>query len=212
MASKLAHAVAFHGPDSVAGLASARCTNEENYLFQKFMRAGIGTNNVDHCARLCHSSSVTGLGMAFGSGAMTNTIRGLRDADCILITGSNTAESHPVLSYEVVRAVKDGASLVVIDPRRAMVDHATLWLQPTPGTDIYIFLAMAHVIVREGWHDGAFIEARTENFAAFAAALEQYTPSRPRSTPACRRRRSSRPHGFTRLGERFSKMEIEIGD
>ena len=207
VASKLAHAVAFHGPDSVAGLASARCTNEENYLFQKFMRAGIGTNNVDHCARLCHSSSVTGLGMAFGSGAMTNTIRGLRDADCILITGSNTAESHPVLSYEVVRAVKDGASLVVIDPRRVpMVDHATLWLQPTPGTDIYIFLAMAHVIVREGWHDGAFIEARTENFAALAAALEQYTPEQAAlhsGVPAEKIEQAARLYA---LGERASKM------
>ncbi len=177
VATKLAAIVVEHGPDAVAGLSSARCTNEENYLFQKFMRAGIGTNNVDHCARLCHASTVTGLGMAFGSGAMTNTINGIRDANCILITGSNTAESHPVISYEVVRAVKQGASLIVIDPRRVpMVDHATLWLQPTPGTDIYIFLAMAHVIVREGWEDRAFIEARTENYAAFAAGLAPYTP------------------------------------
>jgi formate dehydrogenase alpha subunit len=173
----LADVIRAHGPDAVTGLASARCTNEENYLFQKFMRAGIGTNNVDHCARLCHASSVTGLGMAFGSGAMTNTIRGLRDADCILITGSNTNESHPVIGYEVVRAVKRGASLIVIDPRRiGMVDHATLWLRPTPGTDIYVFLAMAHVILREGWADQEFIAARTEGFAEFAAALEGYTP------------------------------------
>ncbi|MBW7882564.1 MAG: molybdopterin-dependent oxidoreductase [Caldilineaceae bacterium] len=176
-ATALAQIITDHGPDAVGGLASARCTNEENYLFQKFMRAGVGTNNVDHCARLCHASTVTGLGMAFGSGAMTNTIRGLRDADCILITGSNTAESHPVISYEVVRAVKKGASLIVIDPRRVpMVDHATLWLQPTPGTDIYVFLAMMHLILREGWADQAFIKERTEGFAAFAKGLEEYTP------------------------------------
>lgn len=177
VASKLAEVVTAHGGDAVAGLASARCTNEENYLFQKFMRAGLGTNNVDHCARLCHASTVTGLGMAFGSGAMTNAIHEVRDADCVLITGSNTAESHPVISYEVVRAVKRGATLIVIDPRRTpMVDHATLWLQPTPGTDIYIFLAMAHVILREGWADMDFVGARTEGFDAFAAALEEYTP------------------------------------
>ncbi len=177
VADKLAGIIREHGGDAVAGLSSARCTNEENYLFQKFMRAGIGTNNVDHCARLCHASTVTGLGMAFGSGAMTNSINEIRDADCILITGSNTAESHPVISYEVVRAVNKGASLIVIDPRRTpMVEHATLWLQPTPGTDIYIFLAMAHVIVREGWADQAFIDARTEGYDEFAAVLPEYTP------------------------------------
>lgn len=176
-ANGLARAITEHGPDAVAGLSSARCSNEENYLFQKFMRAGIGTNNVDHCARLCHASTVTGLGAAFGSGAMTNTIQGMRHADCILITGSNTAESHPVISYEVVRAVKSGASLIVIDPRRTpMVDHAHLWLQPTPGTDIYVYLSMMHVILREGWEDRLFVESRTEGFADFAAVLEAYTP------------------------------------
>ena len=180
----------------MAGLTSARCTNEENYLFQKFMRAGIGTNNVDHCARLCHASTVTGLGMAFGCGAMTNSIGDIRDTDCILITGSNTAESHPVISYEVVRAVNSGASLVIIDPRRVpMVDHATLWLQPTPGTDIYVFLAMAHVILREGWADDAFIAARTEGFDAFAASLKEYTPE-ARRAPLRRAGRQDRAGGL----------------
>jgi formate dehydrogenase alpha subunit len=177
VATKLAEVVRAHGADAVAGLSSARCTNEENYLFQKLMRATIGTNNVDHCARLCHSSSVTGLGMAFGSGAMTNPIRDIRDADCILITGSNTAESHPVIGYEVVRATKKGAHLIIIDPRRVpLVDHATLYLQPKPGTDIFVFLAMAHVILREGWADAAFISERTEGFDEFAKSVEAYTP------------------------------------
>ena len=108
---------------------------------------------------------------------MTNSIREIRDADCILITGSNTAESHPVISYEVVRAVNKGASLIVIDPRRTpMVEHAGLWLQPTPGTDIYIFLAMAHVIVREGWLDQTFIDSRTAGYDEFSAVLPEYTP------------------------------------
>lgn len=177
VATRLAEIVQTSGADAVAGLASARCTNEENYLFQKLMRATIGTNNVDHCARLCHASSVTGLGMAFGSGAMTNPIRDIRDADCILITGSNTAESHPVIGYEVVRAVQRGASLIIIDPRRVpLVDHATLFLQPASGSDIYLFLAMAHVILREGWADAEFIQARTEGFEEFAASVAEYTP------------------------------------
>lgn len=177
VASKLAGTVREFGADAVAGLASARCTNEENYLFQKFIRVSIGTNNVDHCARLCHASSVTGLGMAFGSGAMTNPIIDIRDADCIFITGSNTAESHPVISYEVVRAVKSGANLLVIDPRRVpLVDHAALWLQPKPGTDEYVFHAMAHVILRQGWADDEFIKTRTEGFEAFAESVKQFTP------------------------------------
>ncbi len=108
---------------------------------------------------------------------MTNSIREIRDADCILITGSNTAESHPVISYEVVRAVKKGASLIVIDPRRVpMTDHATLHLQPKPGDDIYIFLAMAHVIIREGWANLDFIEQHTEEFEAFRESVAEITP------------------------------------
>ena len=116
---------------------------------------------------------------AFGSGAMTNSIGEIRYADCILISGSNTAEAHPVISYEVVRAVKKGANLIIIDPRRIpLVDHATLFLQPHPGTDIYIFLALMHVIVREGWLDKAFIESRTEGFDELATLVESYPPER----------------------------------
>jgi formate dehydrogenase (NADP+) alpha subunit len=175
--TRLAETVERHGPDAVAGLSSARCTNEENYLFQKLMRATLGNNNVDHCARLCHASTVTGLGSAFGSGAMTNTIRGLRDADCFLVTGSNTAESHPVLSYEIVRAVKKGAHLIIIDPRRVpLAKHATLFLQPLPGSDIYVFLAMLHVILREGWQDQAFVDERTEGLDELARSVRDITP------------------------------------
>jgi predicted molibdopterin-dependent oxidoreductase YjgC len=116
---------------------------------------------------------------AFGSGAMTNSISELRDADCIFITGSNTSEAHPVISYEMVRAAKRGATLIVVDPRRIpLVDHATLFLQVKPGTDIYVFLAMMHTIIREGWLDETFIAARTEGFEAFKAAVEPYTPER----------------------------------
>jgi predicted molibdopterin-dependent oxidoreductase YjgC len=108
---------------------------------------------------------------------MTNSIREIRDGDCIFITGSNTAESHPVISYEIVRAAKRGAHVIIVDPRRIpLVDHATLFLQVKPGTDIYVFLAIMHVIIREGWLDEAFIAARTEGFEEFQAIVAGYTP------------------------------------
>ncbi len=176
-AQNLADTAKNFGGNAVAGLASARCTNEDNYVLQKLFRATLNTNNIDHCARLCHASSVTGLGMALGSGAMTNPIRDIRHADCIFITGSNTAESHPVIGYEVVRATQAGANLLIVDPRRIpLVEHATLWLQTKPGTDQFVFMAMAHVILREGWADTAFIQTRTENFEAFAASVQAITP------------------------------------
>lgn len=110
---------------------------------------------------------------------MTNSIREIRDADCIFITGSNTAESHPVISYEVIRAVRRGAHLIIVDPRRIpLVKHATLFLQIKPGTDIYVFLAIMHTIIREGWADEDFITERTEGYDEFRAVLEEYTPER----------------------------------
>jgi predicted molibdopterin-dependent oxidoreductase YjgC len=108
---------------------------------------------------------------------MTNSIREIRDGDCIFITGSNTAESHPVISYEVVRAAKRGAHVIIVDPRRIpLVENATLFLQIKPGTDIYIFLAIMHIIIREGWADEAFIAERTEGFEEFEAVVKAYTP------------------------------------
>ncbi len=116
---------------------------------------------------------------AFGSGAMTNSIREIRDADCIFITGSNTAESHPVISYEVVRAARNGANVIIVDPRRIpLVDHATLFLQVKPGTDTYVFLAIMHVIIRDGLADESFIAERTEGFDEFRAIVAGYTPER----------------------------------
>jgi len=116
---------------------------------------------------------------AFGSGAMTNSIREMRDADCIFITGSNTAEAHPVISYEVVRAVKGGANLVVVDPRRVpMVKHASVFLQIKPGTDIYVFLAIMHTIIRDGWADEAFLSERTEGYEDFKKVVMEYPPER----------------------------------
>jgi len=167
------------GPDALAGLSSAKCTNEENYLVQKLVRAVFGTNNVDHCARLCHASTVTGLAHAFGSGAMTNSIEEIAEADALFIIGSNTTETHPVIALRVREAVSRGARLVVADPRRIeLANIADIYLRQRPGTDVALLNGLMHVILEEGMHDVDFIETRTEGFADFHQALEEYTPER----------------------------------
>ncbi|MEO0198199.1 MAG: formate dehydrogenase subunit alpha [candidate division WOR-3 bacterium] len=169
-----------YGPDAIAGLASAKCTNEENFVFQKFMRAVIGTNNVDHCARLCHASTVAGLARAFGSGAMTNTIKELEYADVILVTGSNTTETHPVISTYIKRAVVfRGAKLIVVDPRKIdLVKYATLHLQQKNGTDVAWINGMLHVIWKEKLYNEEFIKTRTEDFDKIIPIIENYTPEK----------------------------------
>jgi formate dehydrogenase alpha subunit len=166
------------GPDSIAGLSSAKCTNEDNYVFQKFMRAAIGTNNVDHCARLCHASTVAGLARAFGSGAMTNSIDEIKNAKCIFVIGSNTSEAHPVIALCIKEAaVRNGASLIVADPRRIeLVRFARLHLQQRPGTDVALINAMMNVIISENLHDKEFIAQRTEGFEQAAEAVKDLTP------------------------------------
>jgi formate dehydrogenase alpha subunit len=166
-----------YGADSIAGISSARCTNEENFLFQKFMRAVIGTNNVDHCARLCHASTVVGLAATFGSGAMTNAIDEIQDTKCILLTGSNTTECHPIIAIEIRKAVANGAKLIVVDPREIeLVDIAHLHLQQKPGTDVAWMNAMMNVILSEGLHDQGFIDSRCEEFEEFKAIIEKCPP------------------------------------
>ncbi|RJX17102.1 MAG: formate dehydrogenase subunit alpha [Ammonifex sp.] len=166
------------GPDALAGFSSAKCTNEENFIFQKFMRAGIGTNNVDHCARLCHASTVAGLTRAFGSGAMTNSAMELENADCILVTGSNTTEAHPVVALRIKAAVaRRGADLIVADPRRIdLTRFARLHLRHRCGTDVMLLNAMMHVIVTEGLEDRDFIAERTENFASAWEVIRHCPP------------------------------------
>jgi formate dehydrogenase alpha subunit len=167
-----------NGPDSLAGLASARCTNEENYLFQKFMRSVIGTNNVDHCARLCHASTVAGLANTLGSGAMTNSAAELEHADVIIVTGSNTTETHPVFARHIKRAVLfNGAKLIVIDPRKIdLVKYATLWLRQKNGTDIAVANGLMNAMLAKGWENKAFIEANTEGFEAMREMVKKYDP------------------------------------
>jgi len=177
-AEKLGTIKAASGPDAIAGLSSAKCSNEENFLFQKMVRAGIGTNNVDHCARLCHASTVAGLARAFGSGAMTNSIDELEHADCILVTGSNTTEAHPVIALRIKAAVtRHGARLIVADPRRIdLVRFAVLHLRQRSGTDVALFNAMMSVILEEGLCDEEFIASRTEGFEEMKAGLESCRP------------------------------------
>ncbi len=168
------------GPDSISFLASAKCTNEENYLLQKLARQVIGTHNIDHCARLCHSSTVTGLVQAFGSGAMTNSITDITQAKAILAIGTNMTENHPVIALSIKKAVRQcGAQLVVADPRQIeLANFATLHLQHEAGTDLALLNGLAYIILEEKLHDSAFIEARTENFQAWQAVVEEYPPDK----------------------------------
>ncbi len=165
------------GPDSIGILSSAKCTNEENYLMMKFARAIIGTNNVDHCARLCHSSTVGGLAGAFGSGAMTNSISEIKDAKILFVIGSNTTEQHPMIAMHMLDAVNRGALLIVADPRRNMIaELAHVHLKHKSGTDVALLNSITNVIINEGLVDIDFIKRRTENFDEFEKVIKYYTP------------------------------------
>ena len=161
--------------DEIAVISSAKCTNEENYVLQKLGRAVLGTNNVDHCARLCHAPTVAGLVKSFGSGAMTNSISEIGHAQCILAIGTNTTSAHPVIGFEVKRAVRRGASLIVANPREIdLVRYAELWLGHRPGTDVALLMGMMRVIVDEALFDSEFINQRCENFAALKDSLKGF--------------------------------------
>ena len=178
VSERLGAIVTESGGDSIATYACAKATNEDNYVFQKWVRAVLGTNNVDHCARLCHAGSVTGLQLAIGSSAMSNSIGEMEDLDTFIVTGSNTTETHPVISLFLKKAVRqNGAKLIVIDPRQIeLTDFATLWLRQEPGTDVAVFQAMAHVVVTERLYDADFIARRTEDFDDYVESLERFTP------------------------------------
>ena len=178
-ARKLAQARDTFGGDSVGVLTSAKCTNEENYLMNKFARQVIGTNNIDHCARLCHSSTVAGLAASLGSGAMTNSMDDIAEqANLIFVTGSNTTEQHPVFGTMIRQAVlRRGARLIVADPRKIdLTEFADLHLRMKSGTDIAMLNGLMHLILANGWEDRTYIEERTEGFDAFAENLKKYTP------------------------------------
>ena len=161
--------------EAFAAIASAKLTNEENYVIQKFSRAVMGTNNVDHCARLCHSPSVAGLVQSFGSGAMTSSTKDLGDARCILAIGTNTTAAHPIVGLQVMRSIRQGGKLIVANPREIeLARHADLHIRNRAGSDVALLMGMMRVIVDEGLHDPEFIESRCEDFDAFRESLADY--------------------------------------
>jgi formate dehydrogenase alpha subunit len=166
------------GSDAMAVYCCAKATNEDNYLLQKLFRALFRTNNIDHCTRLCHAGSVIALQLALGSSAMSNTAAEVIKNDCFIVTGSNTSENHPIIALQMKAAVeKHGARLIVIDPRRLdLCDFASLWLPLKPGTNVPLFSAMAHIIIKEGLLNQDFIDQRTEGFSEFKQSVEKFTP------------------------------------
>jgi formate dehydrogenase major subunit len=168
-----------HGSEALAGFGSAKCSNEEAYLFQKLVRAGFGTNNVDHCTRLCHASSVAALMEGIGSGAVTTTYGDIVNADVALLAGTNTTANHPVASSFFKQARRRGTTLIVVDPRRERIaDHADIFCQIKPGTDVAFYNGVMHEVVRLGLVDRDYIREFTSGFEDVARVVKEYTPER----------------------------------
>ncbi len=165
------------GPEGLAGFGSAKGSNEEAYLFQKLVRTGFGTNNVDHCTRLCHASSVAALMEGIGSGAVTASVSECANADVILVIGANPTVNHPVAATFLKNAVKRGATLIVADPRgQALSRLARFDLRFRPGTDVALLNALLHTIVEEGLVDTGYVERFTEGFSALRESVRGYSP------------------------------------
>jgi formate dehydrogenase major subunit len=201
-----------HGGGAVAGFGSAKCSNEEAYLFQKLIRTAFHHNNVDHCTRLCHASSVAALMEGIGSGAVTAPFTDALKADVIIIIGSNPTENHPVAATYFKQAAKRGAKLIVLDPRgTAMKRFASHMLQFRPGTDVALLNAMMHVIVEDNLVDRSFLDSRTEGYEALKAHLRPLTPEA--MSPVCgiapeAIRAAARAFGAARRGMIFWGMGV----
>jgi formate dehydrogenase major subunit len=168
-----------HGGAGLAGFGSAKGSNEEAYLFQKLVRTGFGTNNVDHCTRLCHASSVAALMDGIGSAAVTAPFRACEDADVIIVIGANPTENHPVAATYFKQAAKRGAKLIVMDPRgHALKRHATHMLQFKPNKDVALLNAMLHVIMAENLYDKQYVQAFTENFEGIRKHVADFSPEK----------------------------------
>ena len=166
-----------YGKRALAGFGSAKCTNEEAYLFQKLVRTGFGSNNVDHCTRLCHASSVAALMEGINSGAVSNQVRDVANAEVIFLIGANPVVNHPVAATFIKNAAKAGAKLIIADPRRSeLARHASYYLQFNPDTDVALLNAMLHVIVTEGLVDQAFVRDRTSGYAELAENVKKFSP------------------------------------
>jgi formate dehydrogenase alpha subunit len=164
-----------HGPDALAFISSARCTNEENYLVQKLARVAVGTNNVDNCATSCHAPTVAGLAESFGSGAMSNSTVEIQDCQVLFLIGANPTEAHPIYGLQMKRALRHGAKLIVCDPRQTwLARRADIHIQHRPGSDNMLLNAMMGYILDEGLANMAFIQERCEGFEEFRANLQGY--------------------------------------
>ncbi|MBK0398629.1 formate dehydrogenase subunit alpha [Limibaculum sp. M0105] len=183
-AAGLAKLRGFFGGKAVAGFGSAKCSNEEAYLFQKLIRTGFGHNNVDHCTRLCHASSVAALMENVGSGAVTATFNEIENADCAIVIGCNPTENHPVAATYFKQFAKRGGKLIVMDPRaQALKRHASHMLQFRPGTDVAMLNAIMHVIVEEKLYDRNYVQGFTEGFFQLRDHLKDYAPEK--MAPIC---------------------------
>jgi formate dehydrogenase major subunit len=179
VASRLRTLIQQHGADSIGVLGSARATNEDNYVAQKFARMVIGTNNVDCCARVCHAPSAAALKRALGAGLATNSFDDIERARVILVCGANATEDHPIVGARIRQAARRGAQLIVIDPRRIeLTGDATCHLAIRPGANVALLNAMAHVIVTEGLCADDFLKARVDGVEEFRRFLEAWTPDR----------------------------------
>jgi formate dehydrogenase major subunit len=177
VASKFKEIKEKYGPDAMSCFASARVTNEENYVMQKFARVALETANIDHCARLCHGTTVAGLAKSLGSGAMTNSIKDIEESKCIFIIGSNTFEDHPLIARRVVKAKENGCTLIVADPRyNITAKQSDIFVQFRSGTDVALVNAMMYVILSEGLEDKEFIKNRTKGFDALKEEVMKCPP------------------------------------
>jgi formate dehydrogenase major subunit len=176
-ADRLKQISAEFGPDSIGVLGSARGTNEENYLAQKFARVVLGTNNVDCCARVCHTPTAAAMKIMLGTGAATNSYDDIERAQTIFVCGANATENHPIVGARIKQAALKGAKLIVIDPRRIeLADYAEIHLRPRPGTNIPLLNAIAYTIIDEGLHDQAFIKDRVDEWDEFCDFVKQFAP------------------------------------
>src|SRR5262249_347741 len=193
------------GPRALAGFGSAKGSNEEAYLFQKLVRTGFGTNNVDHCTRLCHASSVAALMEGVGSGAVSATFNECKNSEVIFVIGANPTENHPVAATFFKQAAKRGAQLIVMDPRgQALNRHATHMLQFKPGTDVAMLNGILNVIVTEGLYDRQYVEAQTSNFKAFAEHIKDFTPEE--MAPIC----GIAPHTLRTVARSYARAKSAI--
>jgi formate dehydrogenase major subunit len=176
--SELTRIKSDHGPDAIAGLASSRATNEDCYAMQRFMRAAIGTHNIDNCSRVCHSPTSFALRKSLGLSGATGSFDDIEAADAAIVLGANPTEGHPVAGARIKQATLRGMKLVTIDPRRIeLSDYAVLHLSPRPGTNAAVMLGLAHVVERDGLVDHEFLAARTEGYDEVSALIADYTPA-----------------------------------